>query len=268
MRSKAIVALLAISLTGLPAGASSAATPKGGLPPLPPLAKRCSAPGARATPFRFRASDGTLLDGAVLGRGRVGVVLAHEYFADLCNWLPYGLFLSRAGFRVLLFDFRDFGLSSRVTGTRAARLDADVRGAIAELRRRGAGKVVIVGASIGGSAVLAAAASSRPPVAGVVSISAPDTRSLRADLAEYAAALDPTAAAARIRSPLLFLHAKDDQIVPPTTSTRLYRAATVKDKRLVITPCCGHGTSLIDDPESGPSMRNLVLKFIRDHTGS
>jgi pimeloyl-ACP methyl ester carboxylesterase len=64
-------------------------------------------------------------------------------------------------FRVLLFDYRGFGLSAKVTGKRAGRIDADITGSIAALRRRGPQKIVLVGASLGGSAVLAAA--SAPP---------------------------------------------------------------------------------------------------------
>jgi pimeloyl-ACP methyl ester carboxylesterase len=78
---------------------------------LPALAGRCGEPAASARLVAFRASDGTLLDGAVLGRGPTGVVLAHESPADLCGWLPYASRLARDGFRVLVFDFRGFGLS-------------------------------------------------------------------------------------------------------------------------------------------------------------
>jgi pimeloyl-ACP methyl ester carboxylesterase len=271
--SGAVVAVFAILLTGLPAGAARAAgSPSayarvGRLAPLPPLAKRCGLPGVRAKPFYFKAIDGVLLDGAVLGHGQVGVVLAHQYGVDLCSSLPYALLLSRDGLRVLVFDFRGFGLSTPVTGKRSGRLDADVAGAITELRRRGAGKIVIVGMSIGGSAVLAAAATSQPPVAGVVSVSAPDSRFLRESASEYAV-LNPTAAVARIRSPLLFLHAKDDPIVAVASSRRLYRAATVSDKRLVIASGSSHGILLVNDPPTGTRLQKLILKFIRDHTGS
>ena len=102
-----------------------------------------------------------LLDGAVLGRGPVGIVLAHEAFGDLCRWVPYGNLLSQEGFRVLVFVYRGFGLSAKVGGARAARIDADIAGAIAELRRRGAKKIVLVGASLGGAAVLSPTAAIR-----------------------------------------------------------------------------------------------------------
>jgi len=56
----------------------------------------------------------------------------------------------------------------------------------AELRQRGAKKIVVAGASLGGAAVLAAAASSPPALAGVVSISGPDSAFLRGGGYDYA----------------------------------------------------------------------------------
>lgn len=276
-------ALIVVVVTGLTAVSVSAAdrspgTPERGsrpattrassLRPLPPLARRCSVPDVRATTFRFRSRDGVLLDGALLGQGPVGVVLAHEAVGDLCRWVPYANILSQEGFRVLVFDYRDVGLSARVTGKREARIDDDVAGAITELRRRGATKVVSVGASLGGSAVLAAAASGRPATAGVVGISAPDSAFLRDGSGEYAA-LDPTAAAGRVRRPVLFLATKGDPFVPLAATGKLYRATSSRDKRLVVLPGYSHGVSIVDDPgATGSRARRLILEFIRARTGS
>ena len=204
----------------------------------------------------------------MIGRGTVGIVLAHEAFGDLCRWVPYGKLLSQEGFRVLIFDYRGFGLSATASGKRTARIDADVVGAVAELRRRGAKKIVVAGASLGGAAVLTAAASAPPALAGVVSISGPDSALLRGGGYDYAV-LDPTAAAARIRSPLLFLASKDDSSVPAASTRALYRAATVKDKRFVVVPGSNHGVSLVEDSgAAGSRARKLIVAFIRDHTGS
>jgi len=249
----AAVALISALLAGAAAGATE----------LPPLAGRCSVPNVHATTFRFKTGDGVLLDGAVIGQGRVGIVLAHESVGDLCNWVFEGNLLSRQGLRVLMFDYRGFGLSAKVTGSRAARIDLDIAGAIGELRRRGSQKIVLVGASLGGAAVLAAAASARPPLAGVVCISAPDSAFLRGD--QYAV-LDSTAAAARVRTPLLFLAASNDPFVPVRATRKLYQVATVKDKRLVVVPGYSHGVGIVGD--GGSKLRNLIVTFIRDHAGS
>jgi hypothetical protein len=238
------------------------------LRPLPPLARRCFIPNVHATTFRFKTKDGVLLDGAVLGRGRVGIVLAHESVGDLCRWVPYGRLLSKSGFRVLVFDYRGFGFSAKVTGRRAARFDLDIVAAIAELRRRGSTKIVLGGASLGGAAALTAAASAPTAVAGIVSISPPDTAFLRRG-GYQSARLDPTAAAARVQSPLLFIASERDPFVPTASTRRLYGAAVSEDKRLVVVPGSSHGVSIVDAPGAARSMvRDLILEFIRNHTGA
>jgi len=58
------------------------------LPAPPAVSKRCSQL-VRPEPLRFwfRAADGTILDGAVLGSGEPGVVLVHGDPSDLCGEL-------------------------------------------------------------------------------------------------------------------------------------------------------------------------------------
>jgi pimeloyl-ACP methyl ester carboxylesterase len=118
---------------------------------LPALGERCGGGRVRAKVGWFHATDGVLLDGASLGGGKTGVVLAHESPADLCGWLPYAKVLSAAGFRVLIFDQRYFGLSrSPYTNSRCGRFSRDLGGAVAELEHEGANKVFLMGASFGG----------------------------------------------------------------------------------------------------------------------
>ncbi|HEV2918592.1 MAG TPA: alpha/beta fold hydrolase, partial [Actinomycetota bacterium] len=78
----------------------------------------------------------------------------------------------RAGLPALAFDFGGFGDSRPGSGP-GGRIDGDVAAATAQLRRRGADRVVLIGSSMGATAVLSAAARIRPPVAGVVSLSGP-----------------------------------------------------------------------------------------------
>jgi hypothetical protein len=46
---------------------------------------RCGAPEVKATLLRFPATDGVVLDGVLVGSGPAGVVLLHQYPADLCG---------------------------------------------------------------------------------------------------------------------------------------------------------------------------------------
>lgn len=132
----------------------------------PPL--DCDGP-ADARAIWFRAADGTRLYGALLGSGQVGVVVANDVPHPLCETLTPARFLAARGYRVLVFDYRDRGLSD--ASDAPGRLDQDVVGAVAELRARGATRVILLGSYAGVAAAIVAATEIRPPVDGVIGIS-------------------------------------------------------------------------------------------------
>src|SRR5215204_4861063 len=104
----------------------------------------------------FRASDGTKLIGHVFGSGPKAVVLGHQSQGDLCEWLSYARRLARLGYTAFAIDFRSHGLSQSRTGAAANRLALDVAAAVKLMRAQGHRKVFLVGASMGGIAVLTA----------------------------------------------------------------------------------------------------------------
>jgi dienelactone hydrolase family protein len=184
----------------------------------------------------------THLDGVVLGHGQVGVVLAHEKGDDLCSWLPYAHHLARLGFTALAFDFKTY----------AAGLVESVVAAAHELRREGASGIVLIGASMGGTAVLDAAGKV-PGILGVVSASGP---------ASYGDANAATAVRT-LRAPLLFIVAHDDaEFLGDARS--LYRHARSPDKKLEVLPGFAHGTGFFAAPLSGPALR-LTDRFVSEH---
>jgi alpha-beta hydrolase superfamily lysophospholipase len=216
--------------------------------------------------FRFHAADGTVLDGAVLGTGHVGVVLANEYPADLCSWLPYGLTLASRGFRVLLFDFRGYGLSgSPRRRSSRGNVAADVVGAVAELHRRGARDVFLIGASLGGTAVLVAAPRLQPAAAGVVSLSG------ESDLSGFLSSrsrLNARAAMPRLRSPLLVMVTRRDRFVSVAEAKAMVAAAGARAKRLVIFPGSWHGWDLVYSAPFRQRASRLLLSFLRAHSSA
>jgi pimeloyl-ACP methyl ester carboxylesterase len=207
-----------------------------------------------------------LLDGAILGHGQVGVVLAPELGGDVCNWLPYALFLSQHGYQALLFDPRGQGLSPLPSSQSAAgRVNADVEAAVQQLRRRGATRIVLVGASLGGSAVLSAAASIKPAVAAVVSMSGADTTTLRNNATVYAQPLNPNAAVTHLEMPILYVADRNDGQGPFATDARkLYAHTPSTSKRLVVLPGFGHGTAMF--ATEGTQLQQLILTFIQTST--
>src|SRR4051812_1983225 len=119
----------------------------------PPVSQECATSAPTAQTVWLRTSDGERVYAAELGSGVRGVVVGHEFGANLCDWLPTGEALADAGFHVLLVDFRGFGLPPRPR-TRPWNLPADLAAGAAELRRRGATRIALVGGSMGGTAAI------------------------------------------------------------------------------------------------------------------
>ena len=205
----------------------------------------------------FRAVDGTKLVGHRFGGtkpgARTAVVLAHMSVGDLCQWVPYARRLARHGAFVFPFDLRGHGFSEgRVNHRRAA---ADVAAAVRAVRRLGARKVIVVGASLGGIAALVAAPSLRPAIAGVVAISAP---------AAIAGQLDARPAVGRLQVPTLYVAAEQDQSPPydfAADAQTLYEATATSEKRLEVVHGSLHGVYLVD---GSPAVRALLRSFVRD----
>lgn len=121
--------------------AQASATTGAALQPLEQPSSRCGAPATKATLVRFKAADGTSLDGVLVGSGPAGVVLAHEYPADLCGAWPFADYLSKRGLRAVAIDLRCFGRSACPEGEASGRVVDDLAAAVAELRRRGVTRV-------------------------------------------------------------------------------------------------------------------------------
>jgi alpha-beta hydrolase superfamily lysophospholipase len=220
------------------------------------LRETCITREERRGVLRFRASDGVRLIGVVLGSGPRAVVLAHQGGSppNFCGWVPYARTLAAGGYRVLVFDHRGFGSSGVASrSTRVARVDYDVLGAIRVLRAQGATSIVLAGASLGGSAVLSAAARATPPVNGVISVSSP-TRLFRINVLKAVRAL---------RAPALFVAADGDSPFDEQAQ-ELYAACPSPDKRLMIVSGYEHGVALLPDPQ----VRATVDTFIAAHSGS
>jgi pimeloyl-ACP methyl ester carboxylesterase len=215
-------------------------------------AKSCLEASEREQAFSFTTAAGATLAGVVLGSGRTGLVVGHQSGSDLCEWLPLARVLAGSGYQVLAFDFAGSGDSQ--PGSGEVRVDDDVVAAAEQLRRRGAERIVLIGSSMGGTAVLSAATRIRPPVAGVVSVSG--SASFQG--------VDAGAAVERLRVPVLLVAAADDQ--PFADAARaMYRAAPVRDKRLLMVDGGGHGTSMLEFGDDAPRLLAAVRKFIADH---
>jgi pimeloyl-ACP methyl ester carboxylesterase len=203
--------------------------------------------GPKGTGVYFRAADGLRLHGHRFGRGTTAVVFAHESRGSACNWMPFARALARRGYRTLPFDFRGYGRSQEPRRGASSRLAADVIAAAKKSRSLGAKKVVVVGASMGGTAVIVAAANARTLINGVISVSAP--RSF--------GRMDAEVAARRLQVPVLYL-AGDEDPGFPEEARALYEATGSTDKRLEILDSGNHGVLLAAEPAA----RSLIESFV------
>ncbi len=210
-----------------------------------------SARAASRTPVAFRADDDVVLRGWLWPGGRTAVVLSHMFGADQSVWTDLAHLLAGRGYTVLTYDFRGVGRS----GGRLviAEVDRDVRAAVRHVRARGARRVVLVGASMGGTASLVAAA--RTPVHGVVVI-ASGTRFAGLDARPHLPAL---------RVPKLFIVGSGDQ--PFHDSVRYMHRVSPPPKHLLVLPTSAHGTHMLQTRHRA-AIEAAILDFLKRYAGS
>jgi pimeloyl-ACP methyl ester carboxylesterase len=244
-----LIALLAVILVAL-AGCEDAATSPAGTTSTS-VAGAASAP--TYTTVTFGTDDGLCLGGRIYGAGARGIALAHMYPADQTSWDAVAQRLAAEGFLVLTFDFRGYGESE---GTRdIPNLALDVTAAVATLRQAGAEEIVLVGASMGGTACLESAlqaqALSSIRLAGVVTLSAPvEFRGLSAE-----------EAVPQLQVPLLFIAAEGDSGAAGASSLQELAGGR---STLVILPGSDHGTDLFAGSQADEAWR-LLLEFIQEN---
>ena len=260
-RRQGLLAALLLAVAGC--GGNPPPAPREQATPAPTTAAahRCGETSVRAEPISFRTSDGFTLAGAVTGSGPVGAVLIHEYPLDYCGWLPYAGYLARHGVRALAFDLRCFAASACPAGRGHA--VTDVAAAMAELRRRGARKTVLVGASMGGSIAVVAGARLRP--AAIVDLSGErDTTGLTAGIHA-----DAGSAARGVTAPALFAVARGDRYVTVADMHTVARRARSPSKRVIVLPAvAGHGWAMLSGTaREWTPLAATVAAFIRRHGG-
>jgi pimeloyl-ACP methyl ester carboxylesterase len=217
-------------------GGSASAAPQ-------PEAHSCAKSGS----IRFRAADGLRLAGHRFGRGATAVVFAHEVRGSACQWVPFARSLAGKGYLTVAFDFRGYGDSQNPRRSASSRLAADVIAAAKKSRQLGAKKVFVVGASMGGTAVILAAANARTVINGVIAVSAP--RSF--------GRMDAEAAAHRLQTPVLYLAGDKDPGFADDARV-LYEATASSDRTLEILDSGQHGVFLA----AQPAARSLIESFV------
>ena len=244
--------LAAVALAGC-GGDQEQAQQRPAGPPLPSLGKRCGTTHVRSRTLWFYAADGTKLDGAELGTGPRGVILLHEVPADLCGWAPYAETLARRHYHVLLVDLRSYGLSGRGAFGAGPGAIADVRGSVRELRRLGATRIALVGASYGGVAAVVGGSALGSRIAGIASLSGELSMGYN---------FDALAAARHLRVPLLVMGSRQDRYLNTHDARKLVNASGSAKTSLVEFPGFFHGWDLLYDSPQRVHANDVLAAFL------
>jgi alpha/beta superfamily hydrolase len=237
------------------AACSTAESPEGprddspGLAPTTTIVAGAPGPSAVGTTVNFLTEDNVVIAGQIYGTGRTAVVFAHMFRNDQRSWAQFAAEVAGQGYTTLTFDFRGHG----ETGGRSdsSHIDRDLVAVVRFLRERDHDQVVLVGASMGGTASLKVAARDdlAEVISGVVSVSAPESfRGLivRDDVS-------------RISVSILFVASEDDQPAAESLESLFERAGESRDRHLF--SGSAHGTDLLEGDHAA-EFKALLLGFI------
>jgi esterase/lipase len=212
----------------------------------------CTGPGPGEPPpgeiVRFTAGDGVELVGDLHGDGDVGVILLHMFQSDRTAWSSFAALLADEGYTALTFDFRGYGDSG---GDRVVEdIWRDALAAVRFMRGRGFERIILVGASMGGTAALVVAA--REELEAVATLSAASS---------FMGLSIPPEAVELIEEPKLFVAAQGDSAAA-VTAQQLYAAAP-PPKQVEVVSGSDHGIDLVEGQRAG-AVRRLVVKFLSE----
>ncbi len=135
---------------------SSSSTTDYATPAGPPPTPTLEFPGDGPWDVAFETEDGVTLQGRLFGQGTTAVVLAPMYPGQRAAWYPFARVAAEHGYRVLTFDFRDYGVMGE--GDHFVNAPVDLAAAVAFLREHDSERIMLIGASQGGIAAIRFAA--------------------------------------------------------------------------------------------------------------
>lgn len=196
----------------------------------------------------FQTADSITLRGYLWGNGRHAVVLSHMFGTDQSIWFQFARKLEAEGFTVLTYDFRGVGKSDGELII--PRVDRDVVAAIKFVKGRRPRSIFLIGASMGGTASLVAAAQQK--VNGVVVMAS----GMRFE------GLDAQPHLPNLKVPKLFIVGSGD--APFNESAQVMYARTPQPKQLLVFPTDAHGTNLLATLHRS-EIEQAILGFLRKY---
>lgn len=193
---------------------------------------------AKADSVTFPGADGQDVEGYLTGTGSTGLVLAHQADGDVCQWVPHARDLAADGYRVLAVNS---------AGGEVQELTAAAK----YLRAKGVTKLLLVGASKGGTSVLSAAGTIAPPVDAVVSLSAPTTYS----------GMDASMVVPNLTMPVFYMAAEFDSPFQDSTKELSKLSKKAKENDLTIVGGSNHGVSMLSDDANYTKVKAFLKKY-------
>ncbi|RIX59212.1 alpha/beta hydrolase [Paenibacillus nanensis] len=218
------------------------------------LVNSCVPDELRDKATTLTTSDGVYLSALVLGSGNKGVLLAHEQGYNICSFLDMGTELADSGYLVIIPEYRNHGASQTEEDNQS--IDRDAEAALGELKRLGAQKVFLAGASCGGSTAIIAGVSQELPIEGLIILSSP----------AQCGSLDAIPSVKEIKAPSLFVFSPGDYGGSIEKEVRkLYQASGATDKELIVDESGYHGTDMYHKGEQGDKLKSLLIDFVKEN---
>jgi dienelactone hydrolase len=186
----------------------------------------------------IHSPDGQDVEAFATGKGSTALILAHQADGTVCQWVPEARDLAEDGYRVVAVDS---------AGSDVEELTL----AVGYARRHGATKVLLVGASKGGTAVLTAAGSITPKVDAVVSLSAPDAYG----------AMDAISTVPDLTMPIFYMASEGDTDFAASTKelSKASRKSAENVLHIVVGP--NHGVSMLGDLDDLAMVKAFLKKY-------
>ncbi|WP_339325053.1 alpha/beta fold hydrolase [Paenibacillus sp. FSL W8-0194] len=217
------------------------------------LVNSCVPEKLRDQATTLTTSDGVYLSALVLGSGSKGVLLAHEQGYNICSFLDMGTELADSGYLVVIPEYRNHGASQNFPEDNQ-NIDRDADAALSELKRLGAQKVFLAGASCGGSTAIIAGVRQELPVEGLIILSSP------AQCGPH----DAIPSVKKLKAPSLFVFSPGDYGGSIEKEVRkLYQASGATDKELIVDPSGYHGTDMFHKGEQGDALKSKLIDFVK-----
>lgn len=232
--------LTVAALTACGAGDGAAARVSGTVPSRSvatptSVSDRCKVPVEGGELVEVVGPAGSVMTGAVMGGADTVAVYLHQTSpAGFCGWTSYAAWAARRGVGAVLVDLCGWG-RSRCKGAFASDPAAQVRLVVDWARSRGAARVTVVGASLGGVTALAVGQQSGADA--LVDLSGPFS---------YPGLDTAALAAPRTTVPLLVAIASGDRAMQPADVRAAFDTSPATVKKFV-SPPSGHGWGMLND---------------------